>query len=71
MSLFDDVNVANITSSSDFSFDILGKKATALFVIVPDEDKTYYSLITIIVGLLYRELVKLANSNKIKNCQYK
>ena len=26
MSLFDDVNVANVTSSSDFDFDILGKK---------------------------------------------
>jgi type IV secretion system protein VirD4 len=66
MSLFDDVNVANITSNSDFNFDILGNKPTALFVIVPDEDKTYYSLITIIVGLLYRELVKLANSNDNK-----
>lgn len=66
MSLFDDVNVANITSSSDFNFNILGKKPTALFVIVPDEDKTYYTLITIIVGLLYRELVKLANSNENK-----
>ncbi len=61
MALFDDVNVANITSSSDFDFDILGKDFTAIYIIVPDEDKTYYSLITIIVGLLYRELVKLAN----------
>ena len=41
MSLFDDVNVANVTSSSDFDFDILGKKPTVLYVIVPDEDKTY------------------------------
>lgn len=66
MSLFDDVNVANITSSSDFDFDILGKKPTAIYIIVPDEDKTYYSLITIIVGLLYRELVKLANEKEDK-----
>ncbi|MDD2392270.1 MAG: type IV secretory system conjugative DNA transfer family protein [Bacilli bacterium] len=66
MALFDDVNVANITSSSDFDFDILGKKITAIYIIVPDEDKTYYSLITIIVGLLYRELVKLANNQKDK-----
>lgn len=66
MALFDDVNVANITSSSDFDFDILGKKPTAIYIIVPDEDKTYYSLITIIVGLLYRELVKLANIQKDK-----
>ena len=66
MSLFDDVNVANITSYSDFEFDALGKKPTAIYIIVPDEDKTYYSLVTIIVGLLYRELVKLANSNDEK-----
>lgn len=66
MSLFDDINVANITSSSDFKFDILGNEKTALYVIVPDEDKTYYTLITIIIGMLYRELVKLANAQKDK-----
>ena len=62
MSLFDDVNVANVTSNSDFDFDLLGREATALFIIVPDEDKVYFTLVTIIVGLLYKELVKLANS---------
>ena len=61
MALFDDINVANVTSNSDFDFDLLGKEPTALFIIVPDEDKTYFTLVTIIVGLLYRELVKLAN----------
>lgn len=66
MAIFDDVNVANVTSSSDFKFDCLGRKPTALFVIVPDEDKTYFTLVTIIVGLLYKELVKLANSNPTK-----
>lgn len=68
MTLFDDVNVANVTSSSDFDFDILGKEPTALFVIVPDEDKTYFTLVTIIVGLLYKELVKLANAQPNKKC---
>jgi len=71
MALFDDVNVANITSSSDFDFDVLGKKPTAIYIIVPDEDKTYYNLITIIVGLLYRELVKLANSQEDKSLPVK
>lgn len=70
MNLFDDVNVANVTSSSDFDFDLLGKKPTVLYVIVPDEDKTYYTLITVIVGLLYRELVKLANSREDKKLKY-
>lgn len=70
MNLFDDINVANVTSSSDFKFSDLGKEPTALYVIVPDEDKTYFTLVTIVVGLLYRELVKLANSNDKKKLPY-
>jgi len=66
MNIFDDINVANVTSTSDFEFNILGKEPVALYVIVPDEDKTYFTLVTIIVGLLYRDLVKLANSNEKK-----
>lgn len=66
MAIFDDVNVANVTSFSDFEIDCLGRTPTAMFVIVPDEDKTYFTLVTIIVGLLYKELVKLANSNPSK-----
>ena len=66
MSLFDDVNIANVTSSTNFEIDMLGKNPTALYVIVPDEDKTYYTLVTVIVGLLYRELVKLANGQDDK-----
>ena len=64
MAIFDDVNVANVTSKSDFDFDILGKEQSTLFVIVPDEDK----IVTIILGLLYKELVKLANSTENKKC---
>lgn len=66
ISLFDDVNVANVTSTSDFDFGILGTKPTVLYVIVPDEDKTYFTLVTVIVGLLYKELVKIANSREDK-----
>ena len=70
MNIFDDINVANVMSSSDFELNILGKEPTALYVIVPDEDKVYYSLVTIIVGLLYKELVKLANSYETKKLPY-
>lgn len=66
MSIFDDINVEYITSSSDFVFNDFGKKASVLYLIIPDEDKTYYSLVTIIVGLLYKELVKEANLNDNK-----
>lgn len=66
MSLFDDINVANVTSSSDFELDVLGKVPTVLYIIVPDEDKTYFTLVSIIVSLLYKELVKLANKQDSK-----
>lgn len=70
MNIFDDINVANVTSTSDFEFNELGKEPVALYVIVPDEDKTYFTLVTIIVGLLYRDLVKLANSTEKKKLPY-
>lgn len=70
LSIFDDINVSNVTSSCDFEFDVLGTKPTAIYLIVPDEDKTYYSLVSIIVGLLYKCLVKSANENENKKLDY-
>ena len=70
MNIYDDINVANVTSISEFELNVLGKEPTALYVIVPDEDKVYYTLVTIIVGLLYKELVKLANSYETKKMPY-
>ena len=70
MNIFDDINVANVTGTSDFDFNILGSEPVALYVIVPDEDKTYFTLVTIIVGLLYRDLVKLANTTEKKKLPY-
>jgi len=66
MAIFGDINVANITNDSDFKFDCLGKEPVAFYVIVPDEDKIYYTLVSIIIGLLYKELVKLANRQENK-----
>ena len=70
MNIYDDINVTNVTSISEFELNVLGKEPTALYVIVPDEDKVYYTLVTIIVGLLYKELVKLANSYETKKLPY-
>lgn len=61
MQIFDDLNVENITSSSDFKISSLVDKPSVLYIIVPDEDKSYYQLVTIIVGILYKELTKIAN----------
>lgn len=59
--IFDDLNVENITSVSEFQFTQLGKKPTVLYIIVPDEDRSYFQLVTIIIGILYKDLVKYAN----------
>lgn len=70
MSLFDDINVENITSNSDFAFDILGKEKTVLYCCIPDESKIYYSLVSIIVSLIYKTLVLLSNNQPNKRLPY-
>lgn len=61
MSIFDDLNVENITSTSEFNLTDIAKKPTALFIIVPDEDNSYYQLVTIILGMLIKDLSNFAN----------
>lgn len=61
MAIFDDLNVENITSVSEFSFTSVGQKPTALYIIVPDEDRSYFQLVTIILGMLIKDLTKFAN----------
>lgn len=61
MAIFDDLNVENITSISEFQFSEVGTKPVVLYIIVPDEDKAYFQLVTIIIGMLIKDLTKLAN----------
>ena len=70
MTLFDDINVENITSNSDFKFDILGTRPTVLYCCIPDESKIYYTLVSIIVSLIYKTLVLLCNNQKDKRLPY-
>lgn len=70
MTIYDDVNVENIISNSDFEFDSLGKRPTALFFCIPDESKIYYSLVSIIVSLIYKTLVLLCNEQPNKRLPY-
>ena len=50
-SLNDNESLENITSNSDFDFDILGKQPTVLYCCIPDESKIYYALVSIVVSL--------------------
>ncbi len=56
MSIYDNINVENIISNSDFEFDILSK--------------IYYSLISVIVSLIYKTLVLLCNNQINKRLPY-
>lgn len=61
MAIFDDLNVENVISSNEFNFTDLGSKPTVLYIIVPDEDRAYFQLVTIIIGMLTKDLTKFAN----------
>lgn len=70
MTLFDDINVENITSNSDFEFDVLGNEPTVLYCCIPDESKIYYALVSIVVSLIYKTLVLLCNKQENKKLPY-
>lgn len=61
MAIFDDLNIENVTSTNEFNFTDLGSKPTALYIIVPDEDRAYFQLVTIIIGMLTKDLTRFAN----------
>lgn len=58
---FTNWNIADMTSKSDFDVKEIGKKKTALFIIIPDEKTTLYSLVSLFVNQLYVNLVEVAN----------
>lgn len=63
LKLFANWNMAELTSRSDFSFDSMGAKKTAMFLIVPDEKTTLYGLASIFVNQAYVSLVRQADRN--------
>ena len=56
-------NLSEMLSHSDFDFEDIGSKKTAVFIIVQDEKKTYHSLITIFLKQCYEALVDYAQKN--------
>ena len=56
-------NLSEMLSHSDFDFEEIGSKKTAVFIIVQDEKKTYHSLVTIFLKQCYEALVDYAQKN--------
>jgi len=56
-------NLAEMLSHSDFDMKDIGRKKTAVFIIIHDEKKTYHPLATIFVKQCYETLIDVAYQN--------
>ena len=61
LQLFTSKNLANLTSRSDFDLSDLGRKKTAIFVVISDYDSTYNSISALFFIQAFQELYKLAS----------
>ena len=56
-------NLSEMLSKSDFDMRDIGKKKTAVFLVIHDEKKTYHSLMTIFIKQCYETLIDVAQEN--------
>lgn len=59
--LFTNPLIADMTSQSDYDCMAIGKDKTAIFIMLPDEKKTYYSIASLYVAQQYAMLSKSAD----------
>lgn len=64
--LFTNPNVAEMTSKSDLNLKDISRKKTIVYMIIPDEKKTLYPLVSILVTQMYTAQVELANENGLR-----
>lgn len=60
--MFSDTGIANLTSRTDFELDTIGKKKTAVFLIIPDEKESRHELASLFIDQCYQALVNTAQS---------
>ncbi|MBP3921197.1 MAG: type IV secretory system conjugative DNA transfer family protein [Bacilli bacterium] len=53
-------NLSEMLSTSDFDMKDIGRKKTAVFLVIQDEKKTYHSLVTIFIKQCYETLIDIA-----------
>ena len=56
-------NLSEMLSASDFDMMDIGRKKTAVFLVIQDEKTTYHSLTTIFVKQCYESLIDVAQEN--------
>lgn len=59
--LFADPNIADFTAKQDHDFADVGRKPTAVYLVIPDEKSTRNSLATLYISQLYQALIEEAN----------
>lgn len=64
--LFTNPNIADMTAESDFKLEDISRNKTILYMMIPDEKKTYYSLVSLLITQLYQAQVDLANGNGLR-----
>lgn len=62
--MFSDTGIANLTSRTDFELDDIGKKKTAVFLIIPDEKESRHELASLFIDQCYQALVNTAQNMK-------
>ncbi len=56
-------NLSEMLCRSDFDMKDIGRKKTAVFIVIQDEKKTYHSLVTIFVKQCYETLIDVAQES--------
>lgn len=56
-------NLSEMLSHSDVDLASIGRKPTAVFIVIHDEKKTYHSLVTILLKQIYEILIGVAQEN--------
>ena len=63
--------LSSMLAYSDFSMEDIGRKKTAVFIVIQDEKKTYHSLVTIFLKQCYETLVRVAQENSGGKLKYR
>lgn len=64
-------NLSEMLSHSDFDMEDIGRKKTAVFIVIQDEKKTYHSLVTIFLKQCYETLVRVAQEQQGFKLKYR
>lgn len=66
LKLFTNPHVAEMTSQSDFDLKDIGRKKTIVYMMIPDDKKTLYPLVSILLTQMYSLQVELANEHGLR-----